>query len=113
MPPMTLGATLSACGVPDAARSPSIALETTSRCDSGRPSSSLTATAPAALLAPELPRPLASGICLCNHKRTPWLRARAPQHIGRGASDHVLCGVAAKRAAVARDVDNFDAGPVG
>ena len=71
MPPITLGATLSACGVPDAARSPSIALETTSRCDSGLPSNSFTATAPAALLAPELPSPLASGICLCNHRRTP------------------------------------------
>ena len=43
MPPITLGATLSACGVPDAARSPSIALDTTSRSDSGRPSSSFTA----------------------------------------------------------------------
>ena len=70
-PPITLGATLSAWGVPDAAHSPSIALKTTSRSDNGRPSISLAATAPAALLAPELPSPLASGICLCSHKRSP------------------------------------------
>ena len=52
---MTLGATLSACGVPEAARSPSMALATTSRWTSGRPSSSLAAQAPAALLHPLKP----------------------------------------------------------
>ena len=70
-PPMTLGATLSAWGVPDAAHSPSMALRTTSLVENGRPRISFAANAPAALLAPELPSPLASGICLCNHKRSP------------------------------------------
>ena len=115
MPPITLGATLSACGVPDAARSPSIALSTTSRCESGRPSSSFAATAPAALLAPELPSPLASGICLCNHKCRP--RAAAPRstarrNVARRAARHVFVRVAAQEPPIAGDLDNFNAGTV-
>ena len=103
---------MSACGVPDAAHSPSIALNTTSRGDNGRPSISFAATAPAALLAPELPSPLASGICLCNHKRSPFALARAPQHVGRGAAGDILHRVAAQPPAVSGDLDDLDAGRV-
>ena len=71
MPPSTHGATLSACGAPDAAASPRRAQRTSASFGSVSPNSARTAAAPATLLAAELPRPLPSGICLCSASRTP------------------------------------------
>src|SRR6516162_4994284 len=91
------GAALSACGEPEALRSPSTANGSKSIGFSGLGDSALTATAAATLLAAELPSPDPIGIFFSNINSTPPANRRG---VNSSSNNEATCAATLSRAFV-------------